>query len=81
LRFQKGDKLIAPDIEKDVPETSAFLDLYPVGNDRFEAQNTLVELTSLVQAKGRETDMGNPLCLMAITPRVEIDGNSFRTTG
>ena len=60
LWFQKGDELIAPDIEKEVSKASAFFDLYRVGDDRFETQNTLVELTSLVQVKGRETDMGKP---------------------
>jgi hypothetical protein len=58
LRFQKGDELIAPDIEKDVSKTPAFLDLYRIGDDRFEAQNSFVKLTGLVEVEGRETDMG-----------------------
>jgi hypothetical protein len=33
LRFQKGDKLIAPDIEKEVPKVPAFFDRDRVGDD------------------------------------------------
>jgi hypothetical protein len=55
--FQKGDKLIAPDVEKDVSKVPAFLDLYRVGDDRLEPQNALVKLTGLVQVECRETDV------------------------
>src|SRR5882672_10762496 len=58
-RFQKGDELIAPDIEKDMPQRPAFFDLYRVRDDRLEAQDTLVKCTRLVQIEGRETDVGN----------------------
>jgi hypothetical protein len=51
LRFQKGDQLIAPDIEKHVPKVPAFLDLYRIGDDRFEAQNALVKLPGPVQVE------------------------------
>ena len=30
--FQKGDKLIAPDIEKEVSKVPAFFDIYRVGD-------------------------------------------------
>jgi hypothetical protein len=30
LRLQKGDQLIVPDIEKDVPKAPAFLNLYRI---------------------------------------------------
>ena len=49
VRFQKGDKLTAPDIEKEVSKVPAFFDLYRVGDDRFEAQNALVKLAGLVE--------------------------------
>jgi hypothetical protein len=49
LRFQKGDKLIARDIEKEVSKVTAFFDLNRVRDDRFEAQNTLVKLTGFVE--------------------------------
>jgi len=58
LWFQKGDELIAPDIEKEVSKASAFFDLYRVGDDRLEAQNALVKLLGLVQVECRETDVG-----------------------
>jgi hypothetical protein len=61
LWFQKGDELIATDIEKEVSKASAFFDLYRVGDDRLEAQNALVKLPGLVQVERRETDVGNPL--------------------
>jgi hypothetical protein len=34
--FQKGDKLIAPDIEKEVSKVPALFDVYRVRDDRFE---------------------------------------------
>ena len=49
MRFQKGDKLIAPDIEKEVSKVTAFFDLNRVRDDRYEAQNTLVKLTGFVE--------------------------------
>jgi hypothetical protein len=52
LRFQKGDKLIAPDIEKEVSKVTAFFDLNRVRDDRFEAQNTLVKLRVLSRSSG-----------------------------
>jgi hypothetical protein len=48
--FQKGDKLIAPDIEKEVSKVPTFLDLYRVGDNRVESQNALVKLPGLVEA-------------------------------
>jgi hypothetical protein len=59
LRFQKGDKLIAPDIKKEVSKATAFFNLYRVGDDRLEAQNALVKLTRLVEIEGRQTNVGN----------------------
>jgi hypothetical protein len=56
-RFQKGDTLTAPDIEKDVSEVPAFFDVYRVVDDRLESQNALVKLTGLVQVKRREADV------------------------
>jgi hypothetical protein len=38
VRFQKGDKLIAPDIEKEVSKVPAFFDIDPVRGYRFEPQ-------------------------------------------
>jgi len=58
LRLQKGDELVAPDIEKHVSKEPAFLDVYRVGDDRFEAQNALVERAGLVEIARRETDVG-----------------------
>src|SRR5258707_12585153 len=58
VRLQKGDQLVAPDIEKHVPKVPAFLDLYRIGDDRFEAQNTLVELPGPIQVECREADVG-----------------------
>jgi hypothetical protein len=58
VRFQKGDQLIAPDIEKQMPQMSAFLDLYRVGDDRLKAKDALVKLAGLVQIECRETNMG-----------------------
>jgi hypothetical protein len=58
--FQKSDKLIAPDIEKDVSKVPAFFDVYGVGDDRLEPQNALVELASLVEVERREANMGKP---------------------
>ena len=59
--FQKGDQLIAPDIEKEVSKVPALLDLYRVSDNRLKSQNALVELTSLVEVKCRETNVENPL--------------------
>src|SRR3981189_230343 len=57
-RLEKGDKLTAPDIEKEVPEASTFFDLYRVGDDRLEPQHPLVKLTGLVQVKRRQPNVG-----------------------
>jgi hypothetical protein len=57
LRFQKGNKLITPDIEKEVSKAPAFFDLDRVGDDRFKPQNTLVKFTGLVQVECREANV------------------------
>jgi hypothetical protein len=57
LRFQKGNKLITPDIEKEVSKTPAFFDLYRIGDNRFKPENALVKFTGLVQVKRRETNV------------------------
>ena len=49
VRFQKGDKLIPPDIKKEVSKVPAFFDLYCVGDDRLEPENALVKLAGLVE--------------------------------
>jgi hypothetical protein len=41
-RFQKGNKLIAPDIEKEVSKAPAFFDPYRVGDDRLKPQKALL---------------------------------------
>src|SRR5947208_2837714 len=58
VEFQKGNELIAPDIERHVAKVSAFLDVYRVGDDRFETQNAFVKLAGLVEVERRETDVG-----------------------
>jgi hypothetical protein len=50
-RLPKGNKLVASGMEKNVPDTPTFFDLYGVGDHRLETQNALVKLTSLVQVK------------------------------
>jgi hypothetical protein len=57
-RFQKGDQLVAPDIEKDVSKVPAFFDFYRVGDDWLEAQNAFVKRTGLVEVERREADVG-----------------------
>src|SRR5262245_58332322 len=56
-RFHKGDKLFAPGIEKHVPYSPNFFDLYCVRDHRCESQNALVKLTGLVEVKCGKTDM------------------------
>src|SRR6516165_3563650 len=58
VRFQKGDKLTAPDIEKEVSKVPTFFDLYRIGDDRFEPQHTLVKLAGLVEVKRRDANVG-----------------------
>src|SRR5882757_1672387 len=58
LRFQKGDQLIAPDIEKEVPNAPAFLDSQRVGDDWLEAQDTLVKRAGPIEVKCREANVG-----------------------
>jgi hypothetical protein len=58
LRFDEGKKPVAPDIEKEVSKTPAFLNPYCVDEHRPEAQNTLVELSCPVEAKRREANVG-----------------------
>src|SRR5262249_7210966 len=57
-RFHKGDKLIAPGVEKHVADSPTFFDLYCVRDHRCESQNALVKLTGLVEVKCGKTDMG-----------------------
>jgi hypothetical protein len=57
LRFQKGDELIVPDIEKEVSKVPTFCNLDRVHDYWLEPQNALVELTGLVEVKRREADM------------------------
>jgi hypothetical protein len=61
IRFQKGDKLIAPNIKKDVSKVPAFFDVYRVGDDRFEPQNTLVKRPGLVEVGVERPMWENPL--------------------
>src|SRR5215813_11476907 len=56
--LQKGEQLITPDIEKHVPNTSAFFDLDRVSDDGRKAQHAFVKLASLVKVKGGKADMG-----------------------
>lgn len=58
LRFHKGDKLIAPDIEEEVPDAPAFFDLYRIRDYWLESQNTLVKLPGLVEVKRGKNDVG-----------------------
>jgi hypothetical protein len=46
---------------KDVSEEPAFLDLYRVDDDRFEAENSLEKLAGLAEVERREAD-GKILC-------------------
>jgi hypothetical protein len=57
LGFQKGDELVTPGIEKDVPQSSALFDLYRVTGNRFESENAFVKLTGLVQIQCRQPDV------------------------
>ena len=61
VRFQKGDELIAPDIEKEVSKASAFFDLYRVGDDWIETQNALVKLRVLSRSSVERPMWENPL--------------------
>jgi hypothetical protein len=58
VRFNKCDKLIAPDVEKDVSNAPAFFDFYCVGDYWLETQHIFVKLPGLVQIKCRESDVG-----------------------
>jgi len=55
--FHKGDKLTAADIEKHVPQVTAFFDRYRVGDNRSETQHTLVKRAGLVEVERRQTDV------------------------
>src|SRR6516225_9964885 len=57
VRFQKGNKLTAADIEKRVPQLAAFFDRYLIGDNRLETQHTPVKRAGLVEVEGREADM------------------------
>jgi hypothetical protein len=57
VRFQKGNELTAADIEKHVPQVTAFFDRYRIGDNRFETQHALVKRAGLVEVEGREADM------------------------
>jgi hypothetical protein len=61
VRFQKGNKLTAADIEKHVPQVAAFFDRYRVGDHRLETQHALVKRAGLVEVEGREADMRKSL--------------------
>ena len=58
MRLEKGNELIASDIEKEVSEVSAFFDPYRVGDDRLEPQHALVKPAGLVEVECRETNVG-----------------------
>src|SRR5262252_7928273 len=66
--LQKGDELIAPDIEKDVSKVPAFFDLYRVGDDRLEPEDAFVKLAGPVEVESREADVGETFVAHAITP-------------
>jgi hypothetical protein len=57
VRLQKGNKLTAADIEKHMPQVTAFFDRYRVGNNRLETQHALVKGAGLVEVECREADM------------------------
>src|SRR5580698_1571898 len=61
LRLQKGNQLVTPRIKEDVPQPSAFFDLYRVGDYWFETQHVLVKLAGLVEVKSREANVGKSL--------------------
>ena len=58
LGFQESDKLISPDVEKEVTKPAAFLDRNRVGDDRLESQNILVKLTGLVEGRASRDRYG-----------------------
>jgi hypothetical protein len=58
LRFQEGDQLIAPDIEKEVAKPAAFFDRYRVRDDGLESKNAFVKGTGLVEVKRRQANVG-----------------------
>src|SRR5262245_39737999 len=60
VRFHEGNKLIAPDIKKEMSKMTAFFDVYRIGDDRFEPQNTLVKLARLVEVERRKANVGKP---------------------
>jgi hypothetical protein len=57
IRFQKGNKLTAADIEKNMPQMAAFFDRYRVGDNRLETQHALIKRAGLVEVEGRQSDM------------------------
>src|SRR5260221_13795464 len=57
VRLQKGDELVAPDVEEDVSKIPALLDVYHIGDDCLEAQDALVKLAGLIQVKRRQANV------------------------
>ena len=57
VRFQKGNELTAANIEKHMPQVTAFFDRYRVSDNRLETQHALVKRAGLVEVEGREADM------------------------
>src|SRR6266403_1955432 len=56
-RFQKANELTAADIEKHMPQVTAFFDRHRVGANRLETQHALVERAGLVEVERRKADM------------------------
>src|SRR5262245_17161833 len=73
LRLQKGDKLVAPRIEEDVAQPSAFFDLYGVGDYRFKSQHMLVKLAGLVELKCGKTDVGKSFVTHGYNSLIQIN--------
>src|SRR5215813_12698161 len=57
VRFEKADTLTAADIEKQMPQITAFFDLYRNIIDRLETQHPLVKCAGLVEVERREANM------------------------
>src|SRR5262249_28432694 len=60
-RLHEGDELVAPGVEEDMADLPTFLDRDGVAAHRFESEDALVEVTSLVEIQRRQTDMREPL--------------------
>jgi hypothetical protein len=56
-RLHEGDKLVATDIEKEMPDPSAFLDFDGICDDRLEPENAFVEFSGLVEIESGKADV------------------------